>query len=120
MAPNALRPLIANWREVVLYFMRSVRADAIADGNPETTALLDRLLDYPDVPGLWETPSLEEMQEPVLSMHVVKGATTLRLFTMLATLGTAHDVTAQEIRIESFFPADAATDAVFKQWAAAG
>lgn len=119
VAPNALRPLIANWREVVLYFMRSVRADAIADGNPETTALLDRLLDYPDVPGLWETPSLEEMQEPVLSMHIVKGNTTLRLFTMLATLGTAHDVTAQEIRIESFFPADAATDAVFKQWAAA-
>jgi transcriptional regulator with XRE-family HTH domain len=118
VAPNALRPLIANWRDVVLYFIRSVRADALADGNPETAALLDRLLAYPDVPALWETLSPADMQEPVLAMHFVKGATSMRLFTMLATLGTANDITAQEIRIESFFPADAATDAVFKQWAA--
>lgn len=118
VAPNALRPLIANWRDVVLYFIRSVRADALADGNPETAALLDRLLAYPDVPALWETLSPEDMQEPVLAMHFVKGATSLRMFTMLATLGTANDITAQEIRIESFFPADDATAAVFKHWAA--
>lgn len=118
VAPNALRPLIANWREVVLYFIRSVRADALADGSAETAALLDRLLAYPDVPGLWEMPSAETMQEPVLAMHIVKGATSLKLFTTLATLGTANDVMAQEIRIECFFPADAATDAVFRQWAA--
>jgi hypothetical protein len=31
---------------------------------------------------------------------------------------TANDINAQEIRIESFFPADAATDTVFRQWAA--
>ena len=28
VAPNALRPCIRNWREVALYFLRSVRADA--------------------------------------------------------------------------------------------
>jgi transcriptional regulator with XRE-family HTH domain len=120
VAPNALRPLIANWRDVVLYFIRSVRADALADGSPETAALLDRLLAYPHVPSLWETLSPEDMQEPVLAMHFVKGAMSLRLFTMLATLGTANDITAQEIRIESFFPADAATDAIFRQWTAGG
>jgi hypothetical protein len=31
------------------------------------------------------------------------------LFTTLATLGTPLDVTAQDIRIECFFPADAAS-----------
>ncbi len=118
VAPNALRPLIANWREVVLYFLRSVRADAMADGSVETAALLDRLLAYPDVPNLWETPSAETMQDPVLAMHIVKGETSLRLFTTLTTLGTANDVTAQEIRIECFFPADAATDGIFRHWAA--
>jgi transcriptional regulator with XRE-family HTH domain len=118
VAPNALRPLIANWREVVQYFIRGVRADALADGSSETAALLERLLAYPDVPALWETPSIEQMQEPVLAMHIIKDALSLRMFTTLATLGTAHDITAQEIRIECFFPADAATDAVFRQWAA--
>jgi hypothetical protein len=38
----------------------------------------------------------------------------LRLFTAIATLGTPQDVTLQEIRIESFFPADEATAAWFR------
>jgi transcriptional regulator with XRE-family HTH domain len=117
VAPNALRPLIVNWREVVLYFIRSVRADALADGSSETEALLKRLLAYPGVPALWENPAIEDMQEPVLAMHILKGAVSLRLFTTLATLGTAHDVTVQEIRIECFFPADVTTDDIFKDWA---
>jgi transcriptional regulator with XRE-family HTH domain len=117
IAPNALRPLIVNWREVALHFLRGVRADALADGSAETAALLDRLLGYPDIPALWETPSLEDMPAPVLAIHFRKGDTSLQLFTTLATLGTPQDVTAQEIRIECFFPADAATDDVFKRWA---
>jgi hypothetical protein len=35
---------------------------------------------------------------------------TLRYFTTLTTLGTPHDITPQELRIESFFPADEATE----------
>jgi hypothetical protein len=46
-----------------------------------------------------------------------KGRTTLQLFTTIATLGTPQDITVQELRIESFFPMDAATRAVFQQWA---
>jgi hypothetical protein len=52
-------------------------------------------------------------------MHCSKGDRALKLFTTLATLGTPQDITAQEIRIECFFPADAATAALFKEWAAA-
>jgi hypothetical protein len=42
----------------------------------------------------------------------------LRLFTTIATLGTPHDVTLQEIRIECFFPIDDATARAFQDWAA--
>jgi len=118
VAPNALRPLIVNWREVALYFLRGVQADAVADGTAETAALLRRLLAYPDVPRIGELPAIEEAQGPVLAMHFAKGDRSLRLFTTLATLGTPQDITAQEIRIECFFPADAATAALFKDWAA--
>jgi len=118
VAPNALRPLIVNWREVALYFLRGVQADAVADGTAETAALLRRLLAYPDVPRISELPAIEEAQGPVLAMHFAKGDRSLRLFTTLATLGTPQDITAQEIRIECFFPADAATAALFKDWAA--
>jgi hypothetical protein len=36
------------------------------------------------------------------------------LFTVIATFGTAQDVTADELRIESFFPADKATETLFR------
>jgi transcriptional regulator with XRE-family HTH domain len=118
VAPTGLRPLIENWRDVVLYFIRSVRADAQADGSAETASLLERLIAYPDVPAIWESAPIEDGQGPVLTIDFAKGGTRLKMFTTLATLGTAQDVTLQEIRVECFFPADEATAAVFKAWAA--
>jgi hypothetical protein len=118
LAPNALRPLIANWREVAIYFLRGVQADALADGTEETAAMMKRLLAYPEMPRMSDVPSLHDTQGPVLAIHFVKGETSLKLFTTLATLGTPQDVTVQEIRIECFFPADAATAATFGEWAA--
>jgi hypothetical protein len=117
MAPDALRPLIANWREVALHFLRGVRVDALADGTLETAALLERLLAYADVPRICDIPTIDDAPEPVLSIHFRKGQTELKLFTTLATLGTPQDVTVQEIRIECFFPADAQTGRLFRTWA---
>ena len=41
VAPDVLRPFLVNWAEVVRYFIRSVEADAAADGSDETGALLE-------------------------------------------------------------------------------
>jgi len=117
VSPDVLRPLIANWDEVALYFLRGVQADAIADGTAETAALLQRLLAYPGVPALSQLAPLAEGRAPVLIVHFQKGATSLRVFTTIATLGTPHDVTLQEIRIECFFPADEATAGLLRGWA---
>src|SRR5262249_27695155 len=117
VAPDQLRPLIANWREVVIYFLRGIANDALADGSQETAALLQRLRAYPGVPKGSEL-SLDDRQEPILAIHFVKGKASLRLFTTLATLGTPRHVTAEEIRVECFFPADAETAAILNEWAA--
>jgi len=116
VAPDVLRPLIVNWEEVAAYFLRGVQADAVADGTAETAELLARLRAYPGVPPLSRVAPRDEYG-PVLSMHFRKGATSLRLFTTIATLGTPQDVTLQEIRIECFFPADAASAALLRGWA---
>ncbi len=120
VAPDALRPLIENWHDVALYFIRGVQADALADGTEETASLLRRLTAYPGVPRLSHMHPVGAAPEPVLSIHFAKGATSLKLFTTIATLGTPQDVTAQEIRIECFFPADAGTAKHFKAWSSAG
>lgn len=117
VSPEALRPFIANWEEVALYFVRSVQADAIADGTRETAELLERLLAFPGLPALSQVLPHGEPRAPVLVIHFRKGETSLRLFTTITTLGTPQDVTLQEIRIECFFPMDPATAQTFRDWA---
>jgi hypothetical protein len=117
LSPEALRPLIANWEEVALYFLRGVQADALADGTSETAALLQRLLGYPGLPVLSQGAPVEEARAPVLVVHFRRGETSLRLFTTIATLGTAHDITLEEMRIECFFPADDASTRLLNDWA---
>lgn len=117
VSPDALRPFIANWEDVALYFLRGVHADAIADGTPESAGLLRRLLAFPGVPALSRVPPPAESRAPVLAIHFEKDGTSLRVFTTIATLGTPQDVTLQEIRVECFFPMDDATADVFRGWA---
>jgi transcriptional regulator with XRE-family HTH domain len=115
VAPDVLRPFIENWEEVAVHFLRSVQADAIADGTEETAGLLRRLTAYPGVPPLSRVAPLAT-HAPVLSIQFRKSDTALRVFTTIATLGTPQDVTLQEIRIECFFPSDPASAALMRGW----
>jgi transcriptional regulator with XRE-family HTH domain len=116
VAPDVLRPHLVNWKDVVRYFIRSVEADAAADGTDETAALLQRLLAYDGVETAVRAQPANP-STPVLPMHFQKGGTSLRLFTTITTLGTPQDITLQELRIESFFPADTQTAAILRGWA---
>jgi transcriptional regulator with XRE-family HTH domain len=117
VAPNLLRPHLVNWIEVVRHFVRSVEADAAADGLAETAALLERLMRYGGVRKALAAAGGNGEAGPVLAMHFRKGGTSLRLFTTIATLGTPQDVTLQELRIESFFPMDEETGRLLRGWA---
>src|SRR5580698_4962453 len=72
VAPDVLRPYLVNWAEVIRYFIRSVEADAAADGTSETAALLERLLAYPGVREAVKAPGGELATTPVLAMHFRK------------------------------------------------
>ena len=119
VAPDVLRPYLLNWAEVVRHFIRSVEADALADGSEATAALLGRLLAYDGVRQVMGDAVDTGDGGPVLPMRFHKNGTALNLFTAIATLGTPRDVTVQELRIESFFAMDEATAQVFRGWAAA-
>jgi transcriptional regulator with XRE-family HTH domain len=118
VAPDVLRPYLVNWAEVVRYFIRSVEADAAADGTAETAALLERLLAYEGVRKALLDLAADVAAEPVLPMHFRKGDVSLQLFTTIATLGIPRDITLEELRIESFFPMDSGTAKLLHRWAA--
>src|SRR5262249_46360284 len=83
---DVLRPFLINWEDVVRYFVRSVEADAAADGTPESANLLQRLLAYRDVRNILKKFTVDGDAAPVLAMHFRKDNVALQLFTTIATL----------------------------------
>lgn len=118
--PAGLRPYIPNWNEVCGDMLHWIQREAMSDGpGSEATRLLEELTAFDGIATATRTPNLDARALPFLPVTLKKGSVLLNLFTTIATLGTPHDVTVHELRIESFFPADAATAEWFKAVAAA-
>ena len=67
------------------------------------------------MPRQWRRLDLDASTTPVLPIEFRRGDVTLRYFTTLTSLGTPHDITLQELRIESFFPADEDTESATRR-----
>ncbi len=65
-----------------------------------------------------QPPDREAINQVALPIHLRCGGADLRYFTTLTTLGTPLDVTAQELRIEGYFPMDDETQAFGQRMAA--
>jgi transcriptional regulator with XRE-family HTH domain len=110
--PQGLRPFIQNWENVAARLMRRVHREAAANPCDEKMkAFLDELLSYPGVPARWRLLDFDGTAPPFLTIDYRWKHSTLRLFSMITTFGTAQDIELQELRIESFFPADETTRA---------
>jgi transcriptional regulator with XRE-family HTH domain len=110
--PGGVRPLVVNWKAIAPALWHRARREADALGGQEMKDVLAELGPYQDADTLW--PAEETALVPVLPLEMEKDGLRMSLFTVIATFGTAQDVTADELRIESFFPADEATDQLFR------
>ncbi len=111
--PCGVRPQILNWRAIAPLLWHRARREADTLGGEDMQAVLADLGQYQDAETLWAGEDTALV--PVLPLEMQKDGTRVALFTVIATFGTAQDITADELRIESFFPADEATDALFRQ-----
>jgi hypothetical protein len=113
--PNGVKPMVANWQAIAPLLWHRARREAETLGGQEMKAVLADLSQYQDAETLWAAE--EAALVPVLPLEMQKGGLRISLFTVIATFGTAQDVTADELRIESFFPADEATEKLFRSTA---
>jgi hypothetical protein len=118
--PQALRPSIVNWEATAAALIQWLHRDLLRSADSGTQLLLDELLAYPDVPRNWRTLDLDAPTAPFLTIEMQKGDVHLKFFTTLTTLGTPYDITLHELRIESFFPADDATDTTLRRLSVVG
>lgn len=115
--PLGARRFIVNWDEVAHHLLgRAERELASPVGDPRAAALLDELRAYagPGAAGATTRGAASLAGDLLLPIHVRRDGVELRLFSTIMTLGTPRDVTLQELRIETFFPADEASEAVWR------
>jgi transcriptional regulator with XRE-family HTH domain len=114
--PLGARRWIVNWEEVGRQLMaRAERELGESRDDPRATALLAELRQYGG-------SSLRRLRDGSLSpadlllpIHIRKDDVELRMFSTIMTLGTPRDVTLQELRIETLFPADGESEACWRR-----
>lgn len=105
-----LRPYIVNWEATAGDLIHRLhRETAWVPTDEVLRSLLDEVLSYPDIPQQWRTRDLDAPLSPLLTFNIRKGGVELRFLSTWTTFGTPQDVTLEELRIESSFPADQQT-----------
>ncbi|HZL73264.1 MAG TPA: helix-turn-helix transcriptional regulator [Planctomycetota bacterium] len=119
--PRGLRPFVENWESVAEALIRRLHREAVGGvADAATVDLLKEITAYPGVPPRWRLLNLEVPLVPVIPVRFRKEAKVFSFFSTVTTLGTPLDVTLQEIRVECFFPADAATERRTEELARSG
>jgi transcriptional regulator with XRE-family HTH domain len=111
-SPFGLRPHLENWHEVArkvfVRLRRELGGAHVRDAADQT--LLDEI--GPAYAELRDPPATTDALPLMVGVRFRRGDVALNLFTTIATLGTALDITLQELRIETLFAADASTKQV--------
>ena len=117
---NVLHPLgarrsIVNFDEVARHLLgRAERELGSAKDDAVAIALLDELRSYAGE-SIRQRSSAPLAGDLLLPIHIRTNDLELRLFSTIMTLGTPTDVTLQELRIETFFPADEASERMWRR-----
>ncbi|MFV8749997.1 helix-turn-helix domain-containing protein [Nannocystaceae bacterium ST9] len=112
--PQGLRSVIVDWPALAGVMAERLHREAAVD--PELRALRDAVLGYEGVPDRLRVPGLEGVPPVAIPVHLrAPDGGEARLFTMLTSLGTPLDVTAQELRIELYFPLDDSSEAFLRE-----
>jgi len=117
--PSGLAPRIVNLAEWSAYLLRRLDHQILASPDAGLEKLADEARRYPRVaePGR-ETAGLTD--RVFVPLRIMSGGRELRFLNMVATFGTALDVTAAELVIEAFYPADPITSEALHELSARG
>jgi transcriptional regulator with XRE-family HTH domain len=108
--PDGVRRYVTNWPDVTEALVRRVHREAIGGRTDERARrILDEVLAYPGVPASLAAIDATAPLLPIVPVSFGRDGRRFDFFSTVTTLGTPQDVTLQELRIESFFPADDGT-----------
>ncbi len=114
--PDGLAPRIANLAQWRAHLLERLSRQVALTGDAQLRSLWEELLAYPAPPAAAaaahaEVPPGGAIAVPLRLRH---GDRELAFISTITTFGTAIEITAAELSIEAFYPADAATAEVVR------
>jgi transcriptional regulator with XRE-family HTH domain len=117
LAPDELRPFVEDWPRLAGALMMRARHEAMAAPlDAPLQATWRELGRLPDLPTAVVTG--DDAPGPLCEIRLRSPTFPIGLIGAVLTLGTPQDVTLQELRVEIFMPADAASEAALTALAA--
>lgn len=108
MHPQGLRQYIKNWDEVYPLFVTRLSNEVNSSGDIEVRQKLASYLKISEL----ATKDLVDLKTglmPVVPLRLCVDGKELSLFSIISTVGTPQDITADELRVECFYPTDEST-----------
>lgn len=113
--PCGLQTLVRNWHQTAAILLLRLQREVNANPtNSQLRALFSDLCKLPGIPPKWGSTYWDAAAPPIMTLELNWGDSSLKLFSMISTFGTALDVTADELRLELFFPSDEVTTKFFR------
>jgi transcriptional regulator with XRE-family HTH domain len=106
------RPFVVDWQGAARDLIGRLHREVLAHpGDARRSELLARVLAMPDVPRPFCQPDLERDAAPVLALQLQRDDVRVSFIAAVTAFSAPQNVTLDELRIESWFPADDATAA---------
>ena len=111
-SPKGLKPAIANWPATAAYLVKRLRAELSGkttdSQDEELLTLVEEVQNQLSREASTAAPTtIEPGSNILIPVSLRRGSVALDIFTVITTVGTPLDITLQELRIETFFPANA-------------
>jgi transcriptional regulator with XRE-family HTH domain len=110
--PRLARPFVADWERTARALVTRLHRESLA--RPEDgrlSELLREVFRFPDVPESFRQPDFTLPSEPMLPLRLGRDGLQVAFLTTLTVFDAPQNVTLDEVRIESYFPLDEATEA---------
>lgn len=115
--PDGLRAFVVNADEVIVAILSRLAQEAL--DHPPSARLRETVLAYPGIAAVARNVDVTARLSPVLATHFRIAGQDLKLFAMLSRFDMPRDLTAEDLRVETLYPADAASEALLRQLAGA-
>jgi len=105
---NGLRPYITNWDDYARQAIQRIHRECLSP--QDLRRALDRIARYPDLPADWWKLDVQYALSPVFPLRMKNDEQEMNFFSVVAAIASPTGILAQELRVETLFPADNKTE----------